>query len=870
MNSVTTRRTTIQNDWRVKEATSRGTSSASDLPWLPAAVPGHVHLDLMRAGVITDPFYRIAERSAAWVDETDWVYETTFQVEEPVAASTYLVFHGLDTIARISLNDELIGETDNMFVPHEFPVASKLRVGTGEAGQNALRIVFSSALRVGRERQKEWTDAGNDSLAPEWFLWGPRSFVRKAQYMYGWDWGPELVSCGIWKPVELVEVPTARLLDWKYDTTFTPDGKAIVRIDAFFERGAGAEEAPLTLTAAISEVGWQSMEYDDPIPSPVTVEAPTGSGRLQISSTITIDLPRRWWPNTHNPEDDRLHPALYTLRLALALADGEPVDEKTARIGLRTVELIREPDPDGGGESFKFRVNGQDTFMKGANWIPADSFPARLEHRSGVTSFPTDRRTEQLIFAACDAGFNMLRVWGGGLYESDHFYELCDEHGILVWQDFPYGCAYYPDTGTYSDAARREAVSAIRRLRTHPSLALWCGNNENDSMHHDGWSGANEPPRYLGEKLYHEILPAAVEEGDPGRPYWPSSPYGGENPNSQEWGDRHDWDVWHGVGDWIHYPADDSRFLSEFGFASSCSLPAWEKCLAVADRWPRSPAVRWHDKTRKGYDTYLGFIGIHFPEPRTLEDLVYYSQLNQAEALKCGIEHWRRRKGRCWGTLFWQFNDCWPVQSWSVVDSELQQKAAYYAARRFYQPVLLSLVRGGNRVEAHLTNDLAHAIRGEVSLTIETFEGEVAARVSTPAEIEANGTGPVATIDLSSAQGRERDVYLHARFEAEDEIQAAENYLFLAEPKDLRLPDPGLEARVERYAQHPGNWTLTIKARRFAAYVWWRFDGVTYQDDSPSTDNFFHLRPGEEKIMGLGDLEAIEDEISGRLRVRSL
>ncbi len=291
----------------------------------------------------------------------------------------------------------------------------------------------------------------------------------------------------------------------------------------------------------------------------------------------------------------------------------------------------------------------------------------------------------------------MLRIWGGGLYETEEFYDLCDELGILVWQDFGFACSMYPDDKEwFVEQVRAEATAAVRRIRNHPCLALWCGGNENLELFQGRWDGKTQATKFFGDKLIHETLPAVLEAEDPKTPYWPNSPYGGDNATSEDYGDSHYWNVWHSKlpgsnGDWPNYLLSTSRFSSEFGFAAPCGYASWDKAASPDDRWPRSPVARWHDKTRKGYETYLNFIAMHYPAPQTFDDLIYYGQANQADALKCGIEHWRRLKGRCWGTLFWQFNDCWPVQSWSVIDSEGDPKAAYYASKRFYAPVLLSL-----------------------------------------------------------------------------------------------------------------------------------------------------------------------------------
>jgi len=872
-NLVNITRQTLTTGWRVREVPREEMPVHNHLPWLPAQVPGSVHLDLMRAGVIPDPLARLHERGVAWVDESDWVYETTFAVDGPPPACAFLKFHGLDTLAEVALNDERLGQTQNMFIPHEFPVGGRLKTG-----ENTLRVTFRSALRVGRERQAAWNADGNDTLSYHWDNWAERAFVRKAQYQYGWDWGPVLRGCGLWQPVELITVPVARITDWKHSVEFTDDNKAVVTVTAEVERAPGAEETPLTAVVEIGRVSrferfdYFDDAYDDALPEPASEVVPTGSNRCTVTLTQNIENPRRWFPNGHNPKSHNM-PALYTLELSLY--PEEPEDDMdyvafvVGNIGLRTVELIREPDADGKGESFKFRINGTDTFIKGANWIPPDSFPSRLdndiEHGLGYIS---NEITINLVEAAHKAGFNMLRVWGGGFYESEHFYELCDAYGILVWQDFPYGCSYYPDTGGYADLARAEATAAVRRIRNHPSLALWCGNNENQMMFDGNWTGTR-PPRLLGDPLYHEILPAVVAAEDPQTPYWPGSPWGGPagDCNSADFGDCHNWDVWHGRGDWVHYAENDSRFCSEFGFAASCGLGAWDECLAPSDRSPHSPAVRWHDKTRKGYETYLGYIALHFPEAQSLEDLVYFSQINQAEALKFGVEHYRRRKGRCWGTLFWQLNDCWPVQSWAVIDSTGEPKAAYFACKKFYAPALLSLVRDGERVQAHLVSDLLTPLSGTLTVTLATVDGQPLSEETADASVAANAAAQVASFSLSAATGREREVYVSARFVSNDGAQTAENVLLLCEPKDLRRADPGLTLTV---TDGGDSLTVTVRAERFAPYVWLR------RTDNAALaglgDNFFHLRPGEARTLFVAKAAGMDtaDDLRGRLVVRTL
>jgi len=827
---VNTTTQTLSQNWQLREVPPAGLPVHNHLPPLPAEVPGCVHLDLMKAGVIPDPFVRMQEHAVAWVDDRDWVYETTFTVDAP-APNMFLRFLGLDTIAEVALNGQPLGTTDNMFIPHEFAVGGRII-----AGENHLEVTFRSALRVGAERQEAWNTSGEDTLPYHWDNWSERAFVRKAQYQYGWDWGPVLRGCGIWQPVELITVPVARLGDWHHTVEFTDDGKALVTVTAEVERMPGQEDTPLTLAM------WMGGRLAKPA-------VPAGTGVVTISEIVTVGEVTRWQPNGIGAA------RLMHIEMHLSSLESD-IDKNSEVIGLRTVELIREPDADGKGEGFKFRVNGSDLFIKGANWIPEDNFPTRI----------TKAKLRERIGQARDAGFNMLRIWGGGFYESDDFYNICDEMGILVWQDFTYGCAYYPDTGHYADAGRMEATAAVKRLRNHPSLALWCGNNENLTMFQDDWSGGN-PPRLLGEHFYEEILPEIVAAENPSTPYWPGSPYGGPSANSADFGDCHNWDVWHGRGDWVHYTENDSRFCSEFGFAASCGLGAWDTCLAAADKHPHSPAVRWHDKTRKGYDVYLNMVDIHFPKSQTLEDLVYYTQCNQAEALKYGVEHYRRRKGRNWGTLFWQLNDCWPAQSWAVIDSEGEPKAAYFACKKFYAPVLLSLVRDGDTATAHLVSDLLLPVSGSLTWTLATLDGETLAAETIEVSVDANSAASVGTFSLAAASGKERDVYVSAKFTATDGSASADNFLLLAEPKDLRTANPELSLTV---AETDGGFSITVSAQKFAPYLWLR-----RTDNGPLpglSDNFFHLQPSETRTLTLPKPDGLltADDLRGRLVLRSL
>lgn len=613
--------------------------------WLPAVTPGHVHLDLLRNGVIAHPFDRMHEQGVQWVDETDWEYRLKFSGSE----GTRLRFEGLDTVCEICLNGEQIGSGNNMFVPIEIDVAGRLQE------ENELLIRFASPRRIARERKaKYFAESGLADDTVTFYDW---TFLRKAPYMFGWDWGPKLASCGIWKPVALLD--DSPRIESVWPRQVHDKGRVTLRVEA---EGQGAFRHHL-------------------------IDPDGREWRFSGGEAVVIEEPRLWWPKGEGEQP------LYTL--VTQLMDGEAVlDERTQLVGLRTVELAQQPDRH--GTSFEFKVNGRPIWARGANWIPDDSFPSIL----------TKDRIYRQIERAAEMNCNMLRVWGGGLYESSDFYDACAEYGILVWQDFAFACTYSPDSEDWMPQYRIEAEHAVKTLRGHAALALWCGNNECQTMWEGKWGGADKSPdRFHGQAIWEELLPEVVSQLDPDRQYIPTSPMGVEGScNDGGHGDQHYWDVWHGRGDWVHYADSTGRFSSEFGFASSPSLAVWQKHLAAADLHPRSEQVRWHDKTLKGYDTYLGYAAIHYPEIQSMEDLVYYTQLNQRDAMRFALEHYRC-SDFCRGALIWQFNDCWPVQSWSLIDSEKRLKFAGHEMRRCFAPQMLAILDKGERVEIWAIND---------------------------------------------------------------------------------------------------------------------------------------------------------------------
>lgn len=759
----------LHSGWEfIQTARESGSISTSKVEWLPAQVPGHIHLDLVANGIIADPFAQMNEIGCQWVDDVDWSYRTRFQWSPKEGLPhRELQFEGLDTICSITLNGQKIAEHENMFVPLAVDVTKLLK-----EGENELRVDFLSAVRVGEERKARYLK--KEGLPPDQAMFFDRSFVRKAQYMFGWDWGPRLVSCGIWRPVCLVEFES-RILD-VHVTYERPNADVVVVKVATQHEGTGTVIHALEGAGAL--IGDGAFVLHDPElwcpDEPNTLQLTTGlyppGEDLQLFQLDPDELEEEMLPYV----EARVHELL---------AAGS-YDARVQNLGICDVELQREPDEL--GESFEFLVNGRKLWARGANWIPDHSFPSVVSRQ----------RVREQLTRCKDLGFNMLRVWGGGMYESDDFYEICDELGILVWQDFPFACAYYPDDDAHQKALAKEAEINIRRLRNHPSLAIWCGNNENHEMYAYGWGGMDRrPPRYCGEQLYETALPKLLAKADPERAYIPSSPIGSPpaervtggqkgGPNADGYGDQHNWDVWHGRGDWRHYSDSQGRFISEFGFASSCGAACWRAAGVDSSAGYRSPAVRWHDKTAKGYDTFIDYARLHYPDPASLENWIYYSQLNQRDALRHGIEHYRRSEF-CSGTLIWQLNDCWPVQSWAILDFLGEYKALAYELRRLYSDRLLSIERTNDTATLWIANDSESPWADGFALrAFHTVTGEVLREWEIEGECAAGFRGPLLSADLKGLNVHET-LLAGSAFEG-----AADVWRLLGAPKSMRFGAP--------------------------------------------------------------------------------
>jgi beta-mannosidase len=774
---------------------------AGTTPWLAANVPGGVHTDLLALGRIPDPFYEDNELKVQWVAESDWEYRKTFRADPHLFTEnkTFLVCDGLDTLAEVTLNGRALGKTDNQFRTYRWEVTGILK-----EGENELSVLFHSPLVFIRARQEERPLTGGGDIPG-----GPH--LRKSPYHWGWDWGPKLPAVGIWRDIRLEGYSVARLDD-VHIRQHHADGK--VRISAravvqtFSEQSARARAI---LTA--------------PDGSLSSADAAVGCGAAEIA--IDVENPRLWWPSGMGAQE------LYRLEVTLE-ADGALLDRRSYQLGLRTVELKREPDA--WGESFTFVVNGVPLFAKGADWIPADSFTPRV----------SDAHMRSLLQSTVDANMNMLRVWGGGTYGEDRFFDLCDRLGILVWQDFIFACGIYPADDAFAENVRLEAVDNVRRLRHRASLAVWCGNNEMEQGWSDWkWNKPDDPDNQRlkagYDRMFHHLIPAVVAEEDPDRPYWPSSASSGEpfvDPNGQQRGDMHYWGVWHERKPFTAYREQLPRFASEFGFQSLPPFKTIKAFTAPADRNLTSYVMEHRQRSGPGNRVILSQMLDTFRMPKDFASLVYLSMILQAEGMRVGVEHWRRNRARVGGTIIWQLNDCWPSISWASLDYYGRWKAMHYAAKRFYAPVLLSIEDTGERREIHVTSDLTQAWQGEIRWRLETPAGKVLEEGRDKITAAPLADTRVCALDLSGQvhdSNRRNTVLVCELWQNRNRIASCVSPF--APIKHLELEDPGLKVKVSRGKD---GLVFDVSAKQLALFIELALEGA----DVVFSDNYFDLSAG--------------------------
>lgn len=792
----------LQPDWQSPRLEQLPAALFQQDEWLPAHVPGTVHLDLLAAGKIPDPFYGDNERQVQWIAQIGWRYRRTLHVPAEFLEhdAVYLLAEGFDTFAWLFVNGQPVGQTCNMFVPHRFDVKSWLH-----AGDNEIEIVFDSPVR--RARQLE-AHHGMLPVALESY----RVYARKAQYAYGWDWGPKLATSGIWRPLCLQAYRHLRI----------EDVFAEVHLDESLQR------ARLSVQIELERFSSVPAEFTIGVAGPkYHARQRASSSEKHLEVEFVIEQPHLWWPNGLG----RQH--LYEVQVN-ASAMGEMMEQRALRCGLRRLELLREPDA--AGESFLFRINNVPIFCKGADWIPADAFLPRI----------SDDKYRSLLGLAHGGHMNMLRVWGGGIYEDKTFYHLCDELGILVWQDFMFACGVYPDFPEFVDNVRNEVAIVVRQLRNHPCLALWCGNNENEWL----WHMETQRPYHEmpGAVLFEKVIPEICAALDPIRPYWQSSPFGGQDPNDAQRGDRHQWHIWSNWADPAAVAKDRGRFISEFGFQAPAALSTWTKYLEHQDLWPQSPIFEHHNKQVEGTERLYRFLAGFVKMPDNFEDFVYKAQIVQAEALKLMVEHWRREKFHTAGALFWQLNDCWPVSSWAVIDCELQPKASYWYACRFFAPLLVSFRSAQQSLEVWVTNDTLSAREAQLEFEVLDFSGAVGFAQCQPAAIPANCSVRVATAALDTLpQMNPRQQYARARLRENGHV-VAENRYFFSRFKHLALENPQLTCRLEKISKR--DWQVTVKTDRFVKSL----GLMSLASGSAVTQNYFDLDANGEMLTEIRNL----------------
>ncbi|GGN92164.1 beta-mannosidase [Saccharibacillus kuerlensis] len=836
--------------WELNEWTFR---AAGEKEWLPAVVPGCVHSDLYRNGKISDPYYGTNEHDLQWIDKRDWEYESVFTVPDELLHqdNLSLVFDGLDTYADVELNGQRILSADNMFRTWSLPAKTYL-----QSGENRLSLTFRSPINEDLPKLEKLgygLPAANDQS--ELGGLGDKRvsvFARKAPYHYGWDWGPRFVTSGIWRAVRL-------------------EGWTGLRITDLFIRQNEVTSSKAKLTAQVTIESDRDFEGRLRIATEGLIFERTENIRLgenTLRFEFELDDPKLWW--------SRGLGEAYLYTFAAAILEGDSVSaEKSVKTGLRSVKLKRERDK--AGASFYIELNGVPVFAKGANHIPNDNFETDV----------TKERYHYEIVSAVEANMNMLRVWGGGIYEEDVFYELCDEYGIMVWQDFMFACSMYPGDEDFLESVRHEAEDNIRRLRSHPSIVLWCGNNEIDSAwaHYIpdggwGWKKDYTPEQQNNiwadyEAIFHRLLPTALSKYAPGAEYWPSSPLVSlssdanqhAHPETSE-GDIHYWGVWHNSEPFENYNKYIGRFMSEYGFQS---FPEHKSVLQYAPEDALqldSKIMLAHQKNGRGNFLIKEYMDKYLPEPKDFVSFLYMSQVLQAEAMKSAIEAHRRRKPYCMGTLYWQMNDSWPVASWSGIDYYGRWKALHYYARRSFRDLSVSIDgTNGKDLNFHILNDRLQPAEASLRLQLLSFGGEMLHELVLPVEVGANTALQVYSVkeeDLLGQEIPERTVLL-AELEQEGQILDQRTHYFVS-AREIELPQPNI--RATRSDDGDGRTTIALETDVLAKQIW-----LSAEEEGVFTDNYFDLVPGEKifiEFWGRQPDGTLAHGDAGAVKVRSM
>lgn len=783
--------------------------------WLTAEVPGTVHQDLLAHGKLPDPFYGMNEQKIQWVEKEDWLYRTSFVLTEEQLNNegAFLVFEGLDTYADVFLNGSLVLKSDNMFVGYRVPVKPVLR-----KGENKLLIRFRSPIR---ETMPQWESNGFDYPADnDHFPQKLSIFTRKAPYSYGWDWGIRMVTCGIWRPVYLEFANKAVVEDYFVRQESVSSARAKVNNQVEINNISGEkQQAVVCVTCHYANEADKTVER--------TVELQPGQN--MISLPLSIESPHLWMPNGWGV------PALYDFEVSVKV-DGQTVSQKKHAIGLRSIRVVKEKDKD--GMSFYFEVNGIPMFAKGTNLIPSDALLPRVTHE----------RYARLLEDAQAAHMNMIRVWGGGIYEDDAFFEEADKRGILIWQDFMFACTTYPHDPAFLKRVEEEAEYNIKRLRNHASLAMWCGNNEiYEGLRYWGWKDKYTPEVYQQmlegyDVLFRRLLPEKVKAFDPDRFYLEGSPYEANWGRSESWkiADSHNWGIWYGQKPFESLDTEIPRFMSEYGFQAFPEMKTIRTFASPEDYELESPVMNAHQKSTIGNALIKKTMGLYYQVPEKFEDLVYLGLVLQGHGMRHGMEAHRRHRPYCMGSLPWQLNDSWPVVSWSAIDYYGNWKAMHYQTRRAFAPVLVNAIREGEKLRFYVLSDCLKAEKVTLQLEWTDFQGKVLRSHQIEGMLPVNSSEMLYEEDWQKAfaacDTTASFIRMTLKGHQSKQILSDEVY-YPVYPKYQQLPQAKISCKKTRKG---GGYELTLKSSQLARDVFIEIpvQGVRF------SDNFFDLLPG--------------------------
>jgi beta-mannosidase len=837
----------LEAKWEFRAISKTDRAELQD--WHPAHVPGVVQTDLFKDGLIPDPFYQDNDTRLQWIGLTDWEYRTTFQADAATLAHDHvdLVFEGLDTYADVYVNDQVVLHGDNMFRRWRVSVKSLLKTGP-----NTLRIVFHSPIESMIPKVKALpyilpsvttNNTGNEenvATAP---------YTRKAGYQYGWDWGPRYVTEGIWQPIRVETWDALRIENFHVQQETITKTDAAVNAEFNIEAGRSTPASLEVTYGPLAGTAFPAVRQ--------SVQLVPGLNRISVP--IHIANPKLWYPNGYGTQD--------RYQFSAVVRTGKDIAANAAlKTGLRSIELRREVTKT--GKSFAFIVNGIPVFAKGADVIPFDSFPNRV----------TPEIHRQILESARDAHMNMVREWGGGYYESDDFYDICDELGILVWQEFMFGGDMVPGGADFQNSVKQEAIEQVTRLRDHPSIVLWCGNNEIET----GWVhwgdrqifkesvSATDREKVWTDYvvLFHGILSGVVAQYAAPVPYWGSSPSANfENPpDSQTDGDMHYWQVWHALAPIEMYTQQFPRFMSEYGFQSFPEMRTIRTFAKPEDMDIRSATMQDHQKNHGGNERILSYMLRWYPEPKDFESFVYLSQVLQAEAIKVGAEHLRRQMPNTMGSLYWQLNDCWPVASWASIDYYGRWKALQYYSKRFYDDVIVSPFRHDGKVDVYVVSDKLQPLNGTIHTRLLDFSGKVLSEKTQDVQIPAQSSAIYFTADqkelLANADPTKSFLVFDLTVRGQ---QVSRNLIFFDTMHNLDLPKPvKIETSLDK---SNGGYAVTLRSPALARSVFVSFGDL----DVKTEDNYFDLLPGEAVTVKLKTPAAVTlDQLKSGIQVISL